>query len=236
MKPSVASVSIALTALLLAGCPPTPGRLKTVTLSPSRFDWGYQANFSSSWECSVPLSGGLSTHGLGPIPPPTGQLIVGWVDTFLPGAQPAPCNEESQVVERGNIAFDLTKFDTIADATLNFGPYQSQPSATPAQSFATTLGMSTGTRDDGNGPYYWDYDNDVSLGPCAPLTGCSVDVSHQANLWTTQQHFNYGFIFAGPKYSPDSPVPQDNNSQLTWYGGFSLVVLYNPALNPRAPQ
>jgi hypothetical protein len=56
------------------------------------------------------------------------------------------------------------------------------------------------------------------------------------NLWTSQQQYNYGFILAGPKFSTDNNLPKDNNAQLSWYGGFRLVILYNPALNPRAPQ
>ena len=98
--------------------------------------------------------------------------------------------------------------------------------------------MDKTNKDDGNGPYFLDYDNDVTVGSCGPLISpnCSIDVSHQVNQWLKQQHFNWGFIIAGPKLSTDDPLPKDNNAQLTWYKNFKLVILYNPALNPRAPQ
>jgi hypothetical protein len=230
---------VAVLVIALTGCPPTPVTLKTVVLSPTDVSYGYQYNHSWSWECDVPQ--GLPTYGTGPGPVSSGETLVGWYDYFIPGAQPLPCNNAYQYITRGHVQFDLSQFDAIADATLAFSVDSSEsqtlgPMDQPPQSYATVLGMSTGQAQGDNGPYWWPYDNDVALGGCGALLGCSIDVSNQANQWTHQQHFNYGFILAGPKLSLDNSVPQDNNAQQTWYGNFKLTVLYNPALNPRAPQ
>ena len=225
--------------ITLTGCPPTPIALKTVVLSPSPgVVFSYREHDSNSGPCfNVP------TYGTGPEVVPPGQIAVGWEDTFVPGAQPFPCNYQQQMLYRGHVQFDLRRFDSIADATLTYAAFQSEnhtagPPENPPQGYATVLGMATGQADYGNGPMWWPYDNDVALPPCRgnSFTPCSVDVSYQSNQWTQQNHFNYGFIMAGPKLDYDSGLPQDNNAQLTWYGNFQLTVLYNPALNPRAPQ
>ncbi len=230
---------------ILNGCPPNPSiTLKTITLSPDGIDSPDQYHYSQSWECSTPLPGqGLFTNGLGPEPTRAGEATVGWEDIYDEGAQPTPCEEEQQTIYRGHLHFDLSEFDAVADATLKFDMSHSEnatggPNEIPPNSYATVLGMSTGTRNDGNGNYFWDYDNDVTLGSCGALISpnCSVDVSWQVNQWTSQKHFNWGFIIAGPKLSTDNPLPKDNNAQLTWYKNYKLTVLYNPALNPRAPQ
>jgi hypothetical protein len=224
--------------IMLTGCPPTPVTLKTVVLSPTDISWATQYDNNNSGPCvSVP------TYGTGPEPVNPGEIAVGWEDMFVPGAQPFPCNFQQQRIYRGHVQFDLRKLDTISDATLTYAVDHSEnqgagPAENPAHGYATVLGMSTGQIQGDQGPYWWNYDNDVTLPPCngEMFTPCSVDVSNQANQWTQQNHFNYGFIFAGPKLSIDNSLPSDNNAQLSWYSGFKLNVLYNPALNPRAPQ
>jgi hypothetical protein len=236
--------SLSLLSISLTGCPPSPVTLKTITLTPDAVDPPYQYSYYQSWECSTPLPGqGLFTNGLGPEPVMPGETTVGWEDIYNEGAQPFPCEEEQQTIYRGHVHFDVSQFDAVADAMLTYDVSHSENTTAgtneiPPNSYATTLGMSTGTRDDGNGPYFWDYDNDVTLASCGILISpnCSLDVSKQMNQWTSQKHFNWGFILAGPKFSTDDPLPKDNNAQLTWYKNFKLVIMYNPALNPRAPQ
>jgi hypothetical protein len=225
--------------LLLASCN-VP--LKTVTLQPTSVTSGYQTDYSQSWECSVPGSG-LFLNGLGPEPSNPGEAPSGFDDIYNQGAQPLPCNEQEQILYRGHVQFDLSQFDDPVSATLNVTQTRStlntQPQDPPA-CIATVLGMSTGTRDDGQGPYFWDYSNPTSL---TTLTDCqsliepilSIGVSDQVRMWTQQKQANDGFIIAGPNLGPPS-IPSDNNGNVTFYGGFQLVVLYNPALNPRAPQ
>ena len=239
MKRGLVRGSATILLITLTGCPPTPITLTCVVLSPTDVSNVFDRGSYSSWECSVP--GPLPTFGTGPAPVAPGQLQVGWEDLFYPGAQPAPCDYAYQFIYRGHVQFDLRKFDTISDATLTYGAVRSEnqtngPPENPAQGYATVLGMSTGQMDYGNGPVWWAYDNDVTLPPCSGdrFTPCSIDVSYQANQWTQQNHFNYGFMMAGPKLSLDSPIPHDNNAQTTWYGNFQLKVLYNAALNPRA--
>jgi len=230
-----------LSLLLLTGC--NPVTLKTITLNPTQVTSNYQTAYSETWECSAPW-GGLYTNGLGPEPSNPGEAPSGYDDIFNQGANPLPCNEQEQILYRGQVQFDLSQFDSIVSATLNFNGARSTLNAQPQQypaCIATIIGMSTGTRNDGNGNYYWDYDNEASI---TPLPYCltllpptySIGVSSQAREWLHGgDHTNNGFIIAGPNLGPPSP-PSDNNGAVTWYNGFQLVILYNPALNPRAPQ
>ena len=236
--------TVSIITITLTGCPPTPITLKTITLSPDAVNDPYQYQYSQTWECTVPLPGqGLFLNGLGPESVRPGETTVGWEDIYDEGAQPFPCEEEQQTIYRGHVHFDVSKFDAVVDATLTYNTSHSENTTGGANeiapsSYATTLSMSTGVWDDGDGPYFWDYDEDVTIGSCGILItpNCSIDVSNQVNQWTAQRHFNWGFILAGPKFSTDSTLPKDNSAQLTWYNNFKLTILYNPALNPRAPQ
>ena len=225
--------------LLLCGCPPTPVTLKTVTLSPSQLTASYEY-----WISEGPC---LPSFGTGDWwPPGPGQVPSGFDDGFQSGS--FGCDAEEQQLYRGHVAFDLRQFDQIVDATLTFGVDSSvSPSVAPdgtvvqdnpAMSYATMLGMSTGTKNEGEGDYYWDFDNPVSMPACtsAMFTPCSLDVTSQAKAWIANTHPNLGFIIAGPNLDFPDSLPHDNVGTLTFYGGFKLQVLYNPALNPRAPQ
>jgi hypothetical protein len=236
-------------ALLLTGCPPgQQPTLKTLTLYPSRTDglgWYEQYSNSQNWECSTPLPGqGFFLQGTGPEPVPSGEIAVGYEDMFLSGSGPFPCQQEQQMLYRGHVMFHFSQFNWIAGATLQFYVIQSesQTAGTPEQppnSYANVLGMSTGLINGSNGPYYWPYDNDVTLACPSPsliMPYCQIDVSTQARQWASGAHPNYGFMLAGPLLSLANSLPQDNNAQLTWYGGFVVQVLYNPAQNPNAPQ
>ena len=45
------------------------------------------------------------------------------------------------------------------------------------------------------------------------------------------------FVLAGPTGLVDlNNLPENNEGKLSWYGNFKLRIVYNPALNPRAPQ
>ena len=231
---------VLLFALIFAGCSGCPPvTLKTITLQPSALDHPSYYSYSSSWECGVPGSG-LYTNGLGPEPVGPGQSTVGFEDIFNQGANPAPCNENEQTIYRAHVRFDVSKFDSVASATLTYNVARSESSTggsadVPPSSYATVMGMSTGQN---SSSVWWDYDNEVTLAQCGELIqpNCLQDLSFEVNQWTSQNHFNYGMILAGPKAGTDNPLPNDNNAQLTWYDNFALVVLYNPALNPRAPQ
>ncbi|HTP27287.1 MAG TPA: hypothetical protein VMK12_16750, partial [Anaeromyxobacteraceae bacterium] len=63
-----------------------------------------------------------------------------------------------------------------------------------------------------------------------------IGVSSQVRAWLGGRS-NFGFIIGGPRpTATSSSYPQDNDAQMSWYGNFRLRVLYNPAMNPRAPQ
>jgi hypothetical protein len=234
--------------LLVGGCP-RPITLRTVTLYPGAINWSYKYRSFTSWECSVPWPGnGLPLYGTGPEPVNQNEIVSGYEDMYIPGAQPLPCYFKQQMLYRGRVWFDLSQFDEIGAATLNFSIDKSISTCCtsnydiPPICYATTLGMSTGLEDFGNGPMYWDYDDDVSLGAgCGPLIRptYSIGVASQVNAWLNGAHANNGFMIAGPLIDftgSGDGLPSDNNGQVSWYSGFTLTVVYNPALNPRAPQ
>lgn len=226
--------------LLLCGCPPTPVTLKTVTLAPSQLDSPYEY-----WNTSGPCLGSYGDgdwNQAGPF-----EVVSGFQDVFQSFS--FGCTAQEEQLYRGHVAFDLGEFDQVVGATLLYSVDSSLSASVapdggvvqdnPAQSYATVLGMSTGTKNSGNGDYYWDFDNPVSLPACtsASFTGCSLDVTPQAKTWVAAALLNNGFIIAGPNLDfPNDNPPHDNAGTLTNYGGFKLQVLYNPALNPRAPQ
>ena len=241
---------LSLLPLLLTACPPgQQPTIRTITLNPTQTDgtnWSQQHAYSQSWECDVPWppGAGFFLNGLGPEPVPGGEIDVGYEDIFNQGAQPFPCEQEQEMLYRGHVMFDFSMFDAIGSATLQFNVAQSEnatagPSEIPANSYATVLGMSTGLINGDNGPYYWPYDSDVTLPACIGgiiKPDCQLDVSSQARQWASGAHANYGFIFAGPILNLPGNLPQDNNAQLSWYANFQVQVVYNPAMNPRAPQ
>jgi hypothetical protein len=231
--------------LLLGGCPPTPVTLKTITLYPSGLNWSsWEKDNTNAW-CSIPLPGqGLFTQGLGPEPVGPGQVDVGYEDIYESGSGPLACTYQQQRQYRAQVAFDLSQFDAVVSATLTFNIDLSlsedggiQQDA-PPNSYGTTLGMSTGTIDIGDGPFFWPYDNDVAFS-CTFLFAkpdCSVDATSQVNQWANKSHANSGFIIAGPVLNFPGNLPSDNNGQVSWYSHFQLQVTYNPTANKRAPQ
>jgi hypothetical protein len=225
--------------LLFGGCP-TPVTLKTVTLNPTALNWStWYWDASNAW-CSVP-GGGVWLEGTGPEPVGPGETYSGYEDIYESGPPPAGCTYQEQRLYRGWFAFDLSQFNTIGTAELTFGVGPSihenggVNQDNPPQSYATTLGMSTGTSNTGNGSFYWNYDNPANFS-CSALTRCSFAVTTQVAQWVSGAHANNGFIIAGPILNFGNSLPSDNNGQVSWYSGFQLQVTYNPAQNPNAPQ
>ncbi len=232
-------VACVLPLLALTGCP-QPVNIKQLTLQPIEVDAFWQNQFSQTWECSVPGSG-LFLNGLGPEPTGAGEINVGFEDIFNQGAQPLPCNQQQQTIYRGHVRFEVGQFTKVGTAHLTFRTDRSENSTggsseIPPNSYATVMGMSTGMINGKQGPIFWPYDNDVTAPACGSLTGCSVDITQQVNQWASGAHPNNGLIFAGPVLDIADNLPSDNNAKLTWYSGFTLTILYDPALNPNAPQ
>lgn len=232
--------------LVMTGCPPGPPIvLKTLTLNPTNVSFGYQEHDTSSWECA----GSIGTFGTGPETAMPGEALAGWEDLYVPGSDPLPCNYNQQMLYRGHVEFDgLRQFDSVVTATLLWNVDESENQTglasldIPAISYPTILGMATAQSQGSNGqPYWWNDDpaTEVSLPACQQSLikpDCQLGVSWQVNQWTSQQMIDLGFEVIGPKLSIDDPLPNDNNAQLSWLGNWHLTVLYNPALNPRAPQ
>lgn len=231
--------------VMLGGCPPGTVTLKTVTLSPSAVNNSSEQSWYVNSLCMAP-----PPFGTGPsAAAPAGQMYVGFQDVYFQGPAPFPCEWEDDLIFRGHVTFDLRQFDVIAGATLLFGLDSSGGSVAsngtvggtpdnPAQSYATTVGMSTGTKDEGQGPYFWDFDNPVQLPACTTMmfTPCSLDVTTQVKAWLANTHPDYGLIVAGPVMDFPSNLPHDNNANISWYRGLQLQVVYDPSRNPRAPQ
>jgi hypothetical protein len=209
------------------GCSSCNVTLKTLDLSPSDFDTGTTGTAGSIGWC---LSAGN--------PPPTsfapgpGQVMVGFDDFFNPGSQPLPCNELRDANFRGGVAFDVSPFDQIVSADFLFSTDSSigrsggeTTSQIPPKSVATTLGVGTAAFS----PAMPD-DNE------APLVASPVGVTSQVRDWVTGARPSFGFVLWGPRPPVNhSNPPQDNDAQVSWYSGFKLRIVYNPANNPRAP-
>ncbi len=213
--------------LLLGGCPPTPVTLKTVTLAPSAQRWAsWEKDFTNAW-CYIPLPGqGLFLNGTGPETSGDGELISGFDDIYDSGSGPFACTYQQQRQYRGHLAFDLSQFDAVSVATLTFNVDTSLTANGGvhvdglAQSYATTLGMSTGTMDLGNGPFFWAYDDEASLPSCIGgviKPDCSLGVGQQVSAWVSKSHANYGFIIAGPILDFPGNLPSDNNATKSFY-------------------
>ena len=224
-------VLIALSVLLfLSGCPPTPVQLKTINLQWSQLSWNDAEDLYIGFWCDF----SIQSNGLGPsYSSGSDNTLSGYEDFYDSGSGPFPCVQNGNIYYRGGFAFDLSQFDSVVAATLTFDVENSISAngevvgQIPPACNATTLGTATGT------DYYY-FDNPVSLPPCGP--SYSIDVSSQVRDWINQSHANYGFMLAGPKLDFPNNVDQDNSAKITWYTNFQLAVLYNPALNPRAPQ
>jgi hypothetical protein len=230
-------------ATLIAGCGPSgcgpnpPVTLKTATLPPVATSSPYEMWHQINGPCPGVLGTG-DWYAAGP-----GQVVAGLSDLFDSSA----CDEREEQLYRGQVAFDFWQFDQIVGATLTFGvdsswspsvaidsngqPYQDNP----PMSHATTLGMSTGLKQGDQGPYFWDFDNPTTM-PACTNAACSLDVTWEAKAWIAKTHDNWGFIIAGPNLDFPNNLPQDDVGVISYYGEFQLNVLYNPALNPRAPQ
>jgi hypothetical protein len=238
MKPVLIAMALA---LLLAGCPPGAVTIKTVTLSPSQVTGSNKYWWWNSWACGEFVPGdGLVLLNDGPgLSVGPGESYSGFEDDYL---STGSCEQELQQLYRGQVQFDLTPFDNIVSATLSFNVERSITENggvnddSPPVSYATILGFALFPSQGDNGTsYYWDFANPVSLPSCGSLLPCPLDVSPQARVWAAMPGLNNGFILAGPRLDfPSNPKISDGN--VTWYNNFQLLVVYNPAQNPRAPQ
>jgi len=178
---------------------------------------------------------------VGEIPPSSfspgaGQVMVGFDNFFRAGSDPFPCDDIRASVFRGGILFDLAAFDVLATATLSFEAARSisrtnagTVGSIPGISVATTLGIATQ-------PFTTTMpETDTTSMTAGP--NVKVTVSGPVGDWATKAVPNFGFVLGGPTGLVDgSNPPKNNNASLSWYQKFNLHVVYNPALNPRAPQ
>jgi hypothetical protein len=219
---------MAIPLMLVSGCAPL--RLRTLELPPQLTQWYQYGWYEGAW-CNVPLPGsGLNARGTAPTwHPDPGEVLSGFDDFHDPGSDPFPCVYQFDQNYRGQVQFDLTQFDRIVGADLVFSTSQSRSwdgepvGQIPPVSIATTLGVST----DG-----WNFDHSIPL-PTGPQF--DINVTSQVRNWTSRTHQNFGFVIAGPRLNIPSDLGNDTGGKMSWYGGFKLVVVYNPALNPRAP-
>jgi len=161
--------------------------------------------------------------------PGPGEILSGFDDYHDPGSGIFPCVTQVDANYRGEVHFDLSQFDRIVGADLVFFTSQSRSwdgepvGQNPPVSIATTLGVST----DG-----WNFDHSTPL-PTGPQF--NINVTNQVRNWINHTHENFGFVIAGPRLDIPSDLGNDTGGKMSWYAGFKLVVVYNPALNPRAP-
>lgn len=209
----------------------SPVTLKTITLKPVNMAIGTSGAQGSSGYC-------FSSGDIPPVAfsPGSGQVMVGFDDYFAPGTEPFPCDDIRWANFRAGVLFDLSPFDNLAIATLKFDTASSverDPSGTrgtsPGKSFATTLGV-------GTAPFSSQMpDTNEAVLPAGPAI--SIVVGGQVHDWVANGVANHGFVIWGPRdHINVSNPPKNNNAALSFFQNFALEVVYNPALNPRAPQ
>jgi hypothetical protein len=215
--------------LATSGCHPIT--IRTLRLTPVQTVTGTTGFAGSTGFCTS--QGNLPPLAFGPR---RSDIQVGFEHFFRAGTSPFPCDDIEAVVYRAGILFDLSAFDNVGLATLEFRALQTftrsngqtQSTLPPTTSAATMLAQATQ-------PFTsaLPADNDATLPP-GPVV--SVAVGGQVHDWTTGVRPNFGFVLWGPLPPVDrSNPPKDNNALVTRYGEFSLTLFYNPALNPRAP-
>jgi hypothetical protein len=228
-KQNIALGILLLFTISLAGCKPV--HLKTLDLTPSKLNTGETGSGGSEGWCFSQGNPPFSSFSAGP-----DQVLVGFDNFFKAGADPFPCNDLRATVFRGQVEFDVSKFDSIVSADLLFDTVGSvkresgeTTSTSPPTSFATTLGMATSPVSD-----KFFFDNEVSLnaGP-----SFDIGVSNQVRDWLDKSHGNNGFVLAGPTgLVDDNNLPENNKAEVSFYGNFKLRIVYNPDQNPKAPQ
>jgi hypothetical protein len=212
------------------GCPP-PVTLKTLDLKPISQPTGTSGKAGSMGYCLSAGNAPPSSFSAGP-----GQVMVGFDNFFRAGAEPFPCDDIRATVFRGGVRFDLSVFDNPTTATLSFDTARSitrvngQALGTvPGQSLATTLGVATQAFTS-----TMPETNEAALPAGSTI---SVTVTGQVGDWVKNGVPNFGFVIGGPTGLVNaSNPPKNNDAKISWYQNFNLRVVYNPKLNPRAPQ
>jgi hypothetical protein len=216
-----------LSLFVLAGC--HPATLKTIDLPSTSFQVGRNGFPAAKGSC---LS--VGNPPLSPFSPGAGEALVGFDDFFKPGAPPLPCDSIRVTVFRTGVLFDVTRFDSVAGASLLFDTSRSVVrtggnETDGATSVATVLGMGTMTFSSA-----MPYTNETALTPGSGPQ--NIGVSSQVRAWITHAQPNFGFVIAGPHDADQANPPSDNDAGVSFYTNFRLRILYNPAQNPRAPQ
>jgi hypothetical protein len=213
------------------GCPPVT--LKTLELRPANVATGTSGVAGSFGYCT-------SAGEVPPAPPfgtGAGEIKVGFDDFFRYGSDPFPCHDLRNSIFRGGVRFDLGQFDNIVSAELLFDTVRSMSRAgggpiineAPPVSHAATLSVATQAF---TSQMLADDDAFLPLG-----LAINIGVSSQVRDWVSKSRPNFGFVFGGPRGPVSSAsMFRDSDAMVTIYGNFRLKVLYNPALNPRAPQ
>jgi hypothetical protein len=211
-----------------------PVRLKEWDLKPIGLPTEQSGPMGSDGYCLSKGSLPPSSYSAG-----KGQMMVGFDNAYKKGTNPLPCDDLRANVFRGGVLFDLSSFDVLATANLSFDTVFSVSRAhgepalgrVPGTSFATTLGISIAIQaSDVTMP-------ETNLAPLPAGPHIDVGVSGQVEAWLTKAVPNFGFVVGGPTGLVDvNDPPENNDALLSWYQNFNLHVVYNPALNSRAPQ
>ena len=220
--------------LMVHGCEGCPSvTLKTLELRPANMATGISGVAGSFGYCT-------SAGEVPPAPPfgtGAGEVKVGFDDFFRYGTDPFPCHDIRNSIFRGGVRFDLSQFDAVVSADLLFDAARSMvrtgggpiSNEAPAVSHATTLSVATQAF---TSQMLADNDAFLPLGPAI-----NIGVSSQVHDWVSKSRPNFGFVIGGPRGPvSSSSMFRDSDAMVTIYGNFRLRVIYNPALNPRAPQ
>jgi hypothetical protein len=205
--------------------------VNTVTLSPSGIFTDYVFDYWTNPWCFDGGNGGLE---IGPdYSAAPGQFIAGLEDIDQGGGGPFACEKIFDYNFRGAVAFDLSQFQKVIGATLKVDIPNSISangevvSQNPPVCNATVVAEASGSDE-----YAFDPSNSKPLPTCGPY---NIGVTEYVKDWLNGTP-NFGFIFAGPRIDFPNSLPNDNSAAITSYSNFQLVIVYNTADNPKAPQ
>jgi hypothetical protein len=216
--------------VMIGGCQGCNVQVKAIDLTPS--PWKTENQFVTTEDCSFWCLG-LCPVGLpGPFPRERGEVVVGFSNAFSPGTDPFPCSDAVNGYYRGGARFELDQFDAIGSAALFFNFHKTEWNLTPPpadDSAAARLVLLKAN----------DIQSNNTFNPVDFIASVShardhispINVTDVVKAELARGHKQINLVLV----SDEDPGP-NNKEWLSWYGDFRLNVIYNPKLNPRAPQ
>ncbi len=214
-------------------CTPTIGLVTHVhtnlPISALKYVYHFSHYYSTATYCFY--TGGLGGHELDYV---SGNLLVGYVNSWDPGTDPFPCYEKIDHAYRSAVKFDLAPLagKKLWKAVLTFTTTKSWAAvgtpATCATEMMYGIGDWTGAKDLIPGDSYQVFPTGAHVNVSNPSvhivnsTTFSIDVTDAVRAWLDGSRPNWGFVFRGAR----EDYAKDNDVCTSLYGNVALGVDY----------